>query len=191
MDTELDGRLELLDRLTRLAAEETSYWGWAFLLWGAGQIAALFWTAAAHNPRIAWPTAMSICAAITVLGANRTRDRDRKLTPVSRAILAVWSAAGIGLFVLCTTGGRSGAFHPRAFALAILAIHGLANFASAIILRWRLQLAVAATWWLAAVAVAMTAPAATFWIVVTAILLGDGVWGAYLIELERRRRRVA
>jgi hypothetical protein len=69
------------------------------------------------------------------------------------------------------------------------AILGMANGASALILRWRFQLACAVVWWVAAVAACFGTEAQSTMVFLAAIFLCQIVFGIYGVIAEARQRR--
>ena len=73
----------------------------------------------------------------------------------------------------------------------ISAILGLANGASALILRWKVQLACAVVWWVAAAATCFGSDAQSMIVFLVAIFLCQIVFGIYgvIAEAQVRKRR--
>ena len=73
----------------------------------------------------------------------------------------------------------------------ISAILGLANGASALILRWKVQLACAVVWWVAAAATCFGNDAQSMIVFLVAIFLCQIVFGIYgvIAEAQVRKRR--
>jgi hypothetical protein len=77
------------------------------------------------------------------------------------------------------------------FVAVISAILGMANGASALIIRWKVQLACAAVWWLAAVAACFGTAAESTLVFLVAIFLCHIVFGIYgvIAEAQEHKRR--
>ena len=66
---------------------------------------------------------------------------------MGRAIGAMWMAMGISLFVLLMSLGFSGRADRMCSWQSSAAMLGMANAASSIILKWKMQFACAVVWW--------------------------------------------
>lgn len=183
---EIDQRLALIERMIAEGRRDTEYWGWAFVLWGAGHLAAL--AASAAGVSLAWPIAMSACGVLMgVEAGRRARRRGTKSTSIGRALAAVWISLGIAMFVAGFIGGASGFLSGAHIVVAFFLLMGAASFASGLMLRWRWWAALGAVWWAAAAAAMVSgSPAVILWIFVSLALVGEVGVGAALMILERR-----
>ena len=191
MNQELLDRIDLIERMVGEGRRTTQYWGWTFVLWGVGQLVALVWSNYGGNPAVAWPVTMIACGVLTTIGSWRMHARERAETYVSRALGAIWFSCGISISILAFIGNPKGAFTAVSFIAAFFALMGFANFASGLVLHWRLQQGMGILWW-AAAAVAMLAPAKFLgWTFVGMDVVGEILFGLYLMARERADLRHA
>jgi hypothetical protein len=111
---------------------------------------------------------------------------------LGRAIGSIWIALGISIFLLFLTLGLSGRLADQhLFAAVMSAMLGMANGASALILRWRVQLICAIVWWVAAVGACFGGDAQSMIVFLTAIFLCQIVFGIYgmIAEAHASKRR--
>ena len=139
MNQELLDRIDLIERMIGEGRRTTQYWGWTFVLWGVGQLIALIWANYGGNPAVAWPVTMIACGVLTGIGSGRMHAAERAETFISRALGAIWFSCGIAISVLAFIGNPKGVFTASSFLAAFFALMGFANFASGLVLRWRLQ----------------------------------------------------
>lgn len=189
---ELKERLSLIESMIAEGRRNTESWGWKFILWGVVYYVALAWSAWGGSAW-AWPATVSIGVIITVLiGSLRTGHHPA--TALGRAVGSIWLALGISMFLLFLALGLSGRLtDPHLFAAAVSAMLGLANGASALILRWKVQFACAVVWWLTAVAACFGSDAQSNIAFLAAIFLCQIVFGLYgmFTDVQERRRRAA
>jgi len=193
MDRELMQRVELIEQMLAEGRRTTQYYGWIYLLWGVGHITALAIVWATRNPMLAWGTTMTACGIITGIVFGCARRRQVKTTTIALAIGAVWWAIGISLCIVGFLGMFSHNFGPvamHAMPVFTLLLLGVANFTSAVILRWPLQLAIALFFWVAATAMFYLPFKAAFWDYAVAMLIGNVLFGLYLMVLENRQNRL-
>src|SRR5436853_7306344 len=100
MDQELLERLELIERMVSQGRSTTQYWGWSFVLWGAGQLIALGWSLFLGHSEIAWPVTMTTCGILTGIGSARMRKQEGAETIISRALGSIWGSCGTAIFFL-------------------------------------------------------------------------------------------
>jgi hypothetical protein len=168
----------------------TKSWGWTFVLWGVAYYLAIAWSMLGHGVW-AWPVTTLIAAIVTFVVASLKAD-DRPETTLGRAIGSIWIALGISLFLLFVPLGLSGRLTDlHVFVAVISAILGMANGASALILRWNAQAACAVLWWVAAVAACFGTDAQCMILFLVAIFLCQIVFGIYgmIAEAQERKRR--
>jgi len=148
-EQELKERLSIIERLIAEGRRTTENWGWTFVLWGVAFYIALAWSEWGHSPW-AWPATMLIAAiASIVIAVSKTGNHPQ--TTLGRSIGSIWIALGISMFVLFFALSLSGRLTVHLFVAVMSAILGMANGASALILRWKIQLACAIAWWVAVV----------------------------------------
>ena len=188
ISSELISRLELMETMMQEGRQVTCNSGWIFVLWGLADVGALLWSAQTGS-WIPWPVTMTV-AWILMLICIRLAKRDRADTAMGCAVSAIWTALGIAMGIFCSSIAISKHFEPYSFLAAAAALLGAANFSSAMILRWKAQFAVALMWWGSAIGICFAPLNEIMPIFVGALLLGNVVFGAYLMYLEHRGRQL-
>jgi hypothetical protein len=186
---DLVARVALMEAMIAEGRRTTTRFGWIFLMWGLLYFAAIGWEMFLPAARFAWPVCMAL--GFVIIWAWRWRQKRFGLGdegPRSRSIGAVWSAMGcaISIYMLAAALSHHIGQQPAVNA-AVLIFLGLAHAASALILRWRAQGAVAAIWWAGGIAVFFAPESASVAIFLVATLFGMIVFGLYAMMLERRR----
>lgn len=185
---EVRERLNLIESMVLEGRRSTERWGWAFVLWGVAYYVAIAWSAMAPMRGWAWPITMLV--AVVVMGLIvRARGTSYPRTTLARSIGAAWAAFGISVFLLLFALGASQRLTDPHVAFAILAaMLGMVNGASAMMLRWKAQMACAVVWWAAAVVccyekiVVLHTPVAFL----AAVFLCQIVFGVYCVILDGR-----
>lgn len=188
LQTELLTRLDLMEAVVREGRRINEYWGWAHLLWGAAYLIAIGWFTWGPYPGFAWPVTM-VAAAVITIAVSISKKRAHPQTTVGRSLGAIWAAVGTAIFLYCFSAAISGHNEPHAFLATVEVLLGVANFASAAVLRWRVQFLVALVWWVSAVTTCFVAAAMIVPVLVAATLIGMIGFGLYLMYCERRDRR--
>ncbi len=186
---ELRDRLGLIERMISEGRRETESWGWMFVLWGLVYYVAIAWSAWGHTGW-AWPITVTIAAVITVVIAMLRPESH--LTTLGRAVGSIWTAAGISMFLLFVALGLSGRLSDQHIFVAVIsAILGMANGASGLLLRWKVQFGCAVVWWAAAVASCFGNDEQNMAVFVAAIFLCQIAFGIYtmIAGAQQRRRR--
>lgn len=189
-EQELKERLGIIETMIAEGRRNTESWGGTFVLWGVVYYLALAWSAWGHSVW-AWPATMLIAVIVTVVVAS-VKAGNHPGTTLGRAIGSIWIALGISMFVLFLALGLSGRLTDQHLFVAVIsAILGLANGASALILRWKVQLACAVVWWVAAAATCFGSDAQSMIVFLVAIFLCQIVFGIYgvIAEAQVRKRR--
>lgn len=177
-EQELKDRISLIESMIAEGRCTTQSWGWAWVLWGVVYYAAIGWSAWNHSAW-AWPVT-SIVGVVVTIAVAAARTAGRPNTTLSRAVGSIWIATGISMCVLFFSLGASGRLADQHLFVAVAsAILGLANGASAILLRWRVQLACAFVWWAAAVATCFLADVQSTISFLVAIFLCQIVFGIH------------
>jgi hypothetical protein len=185
---DLRDRLDLIERMLAEGRRTTESWGWIFVLWGITYYIAMAWSAWSRSGW-AWPVTTLIAVVVTA-GVASLRTGHHQRTTLGRAIGSIWIALGISMFLLFMALGLSGRLtDPRLFMACISAILGLANGASGLALRWKIQLACAVVWWVAAVAVCFVTIAQGTLIFLIAVFLCQVVFGIYGMVAEGQARK--
>jgi hypothetical protein len=189
---ELKDRLELIESMIAEGRRTTESWGWTFVLWGVAYYVAIAWSA--WSPSVwAWP--VTIVAAVLATGVVVSMQAGKQPeTTLGRSVVSIWIALGISMFVLFLGLGLSGRLaDPRLFIAIASAILGMANGASGLILRWRVQFACAVVWWAAAAASCFGTELQSLIVFLVAIFFCQIVFGIYgmIAEARERKRRGA
>ncbi len=189
-EQDLKERLSIIERMIAEGRRTTESWGWTFVLWGVAFYLALAWSAWGRSPW-AWPATMLIAVIVTVVGAS-SKATNHPQTTLARAIASIWIALGISMFLLFLALGLSGRLTDQHLFVAVIsAILGMANGASGLILRWKIQLACAGVWWVTAVASCFGSDVQSISVFLVAIFLCQIVFGIYgmTAEVQVRKRR--
>ena len=187
---ELLSRLEIVEAMLREGRKSTSYHGWAFVLWGVAFLVAIGWMKWLPYGYLAWVVTIPVAALVSSIWGGRARDCNMK-TPVGRSLAAIWIAVSAALFMYMFSVGYSGHAEMHTLWAAMETLLGVANCASAITLRWRIQMGVAILWFIAAAASCFVPLALLIPILATATLIGQVGFGLYLTYLENRDRKTA
>jgi hypothetical protein len=188
-EQELKDRLNLIENMIAEGRRGTESWGWTFVLWGFAYYVAIAWSAWGQSAW-AWPVTISIAIIVTMVIAARPSGGTRPETTLGRAIGSVWIALGVSMFLLFLTLGLTGRLTDQhLFVAAISAMLGMANGASALILRWKVQFASAVVWWLAAVAACFGTETQSTIVFLVAIFLCQIVFGVYGIIADAQERK--
>jgi hypothetical protein len=189
-EQELKERLSLIETMIAEGRRNTESWGWTFVLWGVVYYLAIAWSAWDHSAW-AWPATMSTGVIVTVVVAS-LKAGNHPETTLGRAIGSIWKALGTSMFLLFLALGLSGRLTDQHLFLAVIsAILGMANGASALILRWKVQFACAVVWWAAAVASCFGTEAQSMIVFLVALFLCQiafGVYGMTAKAQEHKRR---
>lgn len=185
---ELNDRLDLIQSMIAEGRHATCNWGWLFVLWGVAYYVAFAWSAMGQSS-IAWPVTMIAAGLVTgIIRGRRTRNHPR--TGIRTAIGSIWLTMGVSLFVLMMSLGYSGRLDNHLSVAIMGSMLAIANGASGLILRWRMQFACALAW-LAAAEVACFGTAAQGLIAfLAATFFCQIVFGIYAMIRESRRPRV-
>jgi NADH:ubiquinone oxidoreductase subunit 2 (subunit N) len=191
---ELVQRLALMEAMVAEGRRSTVRWGWTFVLWGLVDISGMVWQLAA--PGVVWSWAVCISAGFVLqflgISVMRRRGQLRSSSVKGRSLSAVWSMMGVGLTLYCFTGALRGKADQVSFLVAIFMMVGLAHAISAVILRWGVQGAVAASWWIAGLA-CFFLPLSNdlIYLFIGEMLVGGVFFGLYAMWLERRTSAAA
>jgi len=189
-EQELKERLSLIESMIGEGRHSIARWGWTFVLWGVAYYLAIAWTAWSHSVW-AWPVTALIAATVTVVVASQKAGNHPRTT-LGWAIGSIWIALGISMFLLFLALGVSGRLTDQHLFMAVMsAILGLANGASALILRWKVQFACAVVWWVVAAATCFATDAQGTILFLVAIFFCQIVFGIYshIAEAEQQRKR--
>jgi hypothetical protein len=137
---------------------------------------------------LAWPLIMIAASIATGVGISRMR-KGQPATALGRAIGAIWRAMGISLFIVLMSLGMSGRYETHVFVAVIGGMLGVANMASAIILKWKMQFASAVVWLASAVVACFVTEEQAGIAFLAATFFCQIVFGVYVMIRESRRRR--
>lgn len=186
---ELLSRLSLMEQMVQDGRRSTSYYGWMFLLWGAGYLAAIGWVYYLPRPTLAWPVVMTLTAIIGV-AVGSAKSKGQPETVKSRALGGIWTATGWSIFLFAFGGSFGHSWsHPQVMMAGIENLIGLANAASSFALRWKVQFAVALLWWACSLVSLYATSAMLLPILLVGTLIGNFAFGLYLMALEARDRK--
>lgn len=187
---DLKDRLDLIEGMLAEGRRTTESWGWIFVLWGITYYIAMAWSAWSRSPW-AWPVTISIAVVVSA-AVSSIRTSHHPHTTLGRAVGSIWIALGISMFLLFMALGLSGRLTDQhVFMACVSAILGLANGASGLALRWKIQLACAVVWWATAVAACFGTLGQSTLIFLIAVFLCQIVFGIYgmVAEGQARKRR--
>lgn len=208
---DLKERLALIEKMIAEGRRSTESWSWVFLLWGVAYYVAIGWASwgrglsvwGSHSVEIgsvrsglAWPVTMIVAFFVTLAiglrkgkGRPGTEGKGRTGTTMSRAIVSIWMAVGISMFVLFPALAIVGRLDQHAFVALVAAMLGAANGASGFILRWKWQVACGVVWWITSAAACFGSDVQLAVVFLGAIFLCQIVFGFYVMILESRRNR--
>jgi hypothetical protein len=185
---ELSDRLSLIESMIAEGRRDTQNWGWAFVLWGVVYYVAIVWSAWGHSA-LAWPVTVVAGVVATIAFAFSSSGDHPRTTP-GRAVGSIWIATGVSMFVLFFALGASGRLRDQhVFIAVVCAMLGMANGASAILLRWKAQLACAVVWWVAAAGTTFGSDNQGRITFLAAIFLCQIVFGIYCTIAQGRKSK--
>jgi hypothetical protein len=187
-ERDISERIALIESMMQAGRKSTEYWGWNFLLWGIAYFIAVAWSSLLPHgggPTLAWPVTM-IFAVLLTTAIARQRARRSPRTEKSRALQAIWTAMGIGIFVFAFPVAFSGHLQAQSFMAAIEVMLGVAHVASGSFLRWPLQIVVGALWWAAAIASCFVNGNGIAYVFLAATFVCNIGFGIYLMIRESR-----
>jgi hypothetical protein len=181
-------RIELMEAMISEGRCTTMRYGWIFLMWGLLYYAAIAWEMYLPGRNFAWPVCMVLGVIIIQIWRWRiVRSGVGHESPRSRSIGAVWGAVGCAFFLYMGAAAASHHIQSPAVNATVMFFLGLAHAISAIILRWRVQGAVAAIWWAGGMAIFFAPYPASLFIFLAATFFGMILFGLYTMMLERQR----
>jgi hypothetical protein len=185
---DLKDRLILIETMIAEGRQTTERWGWTFVLWGIAFYAAIARASLGHSAW-AWPVTMVAAMVVTVIVVSMRTGREAGTT-LGRAVGSVWLALGISMFLLFMSLGLAGNLaEPHLFIAVASGMLGMANAASALILRWKIQIGCAVIWWAAAVAACFVTGSKAAVIFIMAIFICQIAFGVYGMIREAKLRR--
>ena len=187
--SELISRLELMETMLQEGRQATVHWGWSFVLWGAAYLVAILWSSMLHSWK-PWTITMVGTAVVSIVVGKLNR-RGKPSTQSSRSISSIWTAVSIGLFLYTFGISGSGHFELHGFWASVEVLLGVVNFASAMILRWRVQFLVGLMWFSSALATCFVSSRHVLPILLADVVFGMIIFGLYLMYCERRDRKLS
>jgi hypothetical protein len=185
---ELRDRLDLIENMIDEGRRSTERWGWVFVLWGVAYYAAFAWSSLDRS-WLAWPVTMIAAGLLTSIMAGR-RTRNHPRTGIGRAIGSIWLMMGVSLFVLMISLGFSGRLDSHLSLAIVGSMLAIANGASSMILRWKIQSACALVWLGAAEAGCFGTETQGVIAFLVATFFCQIVFGIYAMMRESRRPQV-
>ena len=184
---ELRERLDLMESMIAEGRKMTGNWGWAFILWGLAYYLAFAWSLLGWNTAFAWPVTMVAAGVITgILSSRMSRARPR--TGVVRAISSIWLVMGVLLFVLMMSLAFSGRLDNHISLSVVGTMLAVANGASSLILKWKMQFACALAWLAAAEVACFGSDTQQLIAFLTATFFCQIAFGIYAMISESRHR---
>jgi hypothetical protein len=184
---ELKDRLALIEQMMKAGRRSTESWGWTFLLWGLAYYVAIGWSALGAAA-YAWPVTM--VATCVLMGLILSRRDHKPNTTMNRAVIGIWIALGLTMMTLMPALAISGRFADARGSIAVVcALLGMANGASGILLKWRLQQASAVTWWAASMTVCFVSEMQALVVFMAAIFICQIVFGVACMIAEARAKK--
>lgn len=192
---ELSDRLSLIESMIAQGRRTTESWGWTFVLWGVAYYVAIAWSTWGQSLSIwgssalAWPVTMISAAVLTsVIGIGKGKGKPG--TTIGRAISSIWISVGISMILLFPAFGASRRIEQHIFVAVVGAMLGVANGASSMILKWKMQFACAVVWWATSVLACFGSEQQCTVVFLAALFFCQIVFGVYAMICDARRRRV-
>jgi hypothetical protein len=184
-------RIALMEAMIAEGRRSTTRCGWIFVLWGVVDLAGIGWQLMQPHSYWVWPVTLSsgfvlmfLLRALQKPGAACLRNMQ------CRSVEAVWIMMGVATTLYVAAAIVRHFTWQISYIAAILMLVGMAHATSAMILRWRVQGAVAGLWWVGGIAMYFIPKGKDYamYIFSVEMLLGMVVFGLYAMMLERRDR---
>jgi hypothetical protein len=191
---DLTERLDLIENMLAEGRRKTESWGWTFVLWGLAYFIAIAWSTWGQSlslwgsRNLAWPVTM-IAAFFLTMAIGIRRGKGQPSTMIGRGIVSIWICVSVSMMLIFPALSIAGRLDAHGFAAIIAAMLGIANGASGLILRWKMQFACAVIWWITAAAACFGSDAQLAIVFLSALFLCQIVFGVYAMTLEARRNR--
>jgi len=182
-------RIALMEAMIAEGRRSTARCGWYFILWGVVNLTGIGWQLSRPHFGWVWPNCLAAGNVLTLAGyLLQRRSAPAKCQSIQyRGVGAVWGMMGIAMTLYVGTALFEHFTWQLSYLAALLMIVGLAHAISAMILRWRVQGAVAALWWIGGVAIFFCRTATPMLVIMLIeMCLGMVAFGAYAMMLERR-----
>ena len=189
---DLVARLNLMEAMIAEGRQATIRFGWILVLWGLVDLVGMAIEMAHHGRPWTWPVVISTGLILQFVGSRIRRRTGHECAPNSQARIcsAVWGMMGVTLLLYCFTAIFSHHAWGSTYFAAIFMTIGFAHAASAIILRWGAQGAVAALFWAGGLACFFLSDPWFLTIFCVEMLFGMVFFGLYAMWLERREGSV-
>ena len=192
---ELKDRLKLIESMLTAGRRKAESWGWTFLLWGVAYYVAIFWSTWGQrislwgHRDLAWPvTMLSACLLTLVIGIRKGKGEPN--TAIGRAIVSIWICVGVSMLLLFPALSiAAGRTDPHSFVAIVSGMLAVANGASGLILRWKMQFVCAIVWWATSVAACFGSDAQLAAVFLGAVFLCQIAFGLYAMTLDAQRRQ--
>ncbi len=189
--TDLMQRVELMEQMIAEGRQATGRYGWVFVLWGVVYFAAMGWVIFLPHKNWAWVTCILVGYVFNhAIMKRQQHGYGGDKSPRSRAIAAVWIAMGLSIWIYAVGAGIGNYLWRPSYVAPILIFIGMANAISAMILRWKVQGAVAAIWYAGGFATFFANQKQSIAIFLTATFFGMIVFGLYAMMQERERAKL-
>lgn len=179
--------MDLIESMIAEGRKLTGKWGWAFILRGVAYYVAFAWTLSGWKMAATWPVTMVAASVITGIVARRI-SRGRPRAGIVRAVSSIWLVMGVLLLVLMMSLAFSGRLDNHIALSVVGAMLALANGASSLILKWKMQFACALAWQAAAEVACFGSETQQLVAFLAAIFLCQIVFGIYVMVSESRHR---
>ena len=189
-ELELKERLNLIETMIAEGRRTTESWGWTFVLWGVAYYIAIAWANWGSHRSLAWPVTMIAAGVLTGILSSRNAG-GRPKTTIGRAMMAIWLAMGVSMFIVLMSLAMSGRYDLHVFVAIIGSMLGTANATSSMILKWKLQFACALVWWALTVYACFGKGKLLTIAFLAALFFCQIVFGLYGMICEARARRQA
>lgn len=193
-EKDLRDRLDLIECMLIEGRRKTESWGWTFLLWGVAYFVAILWASQGStisiwggHTALAWPITMAGAVVLTIAIGVR-KGKGKPDTTMGRAIISIWISVGTSMLLIFPSLAMTGRLDEHSFVATVAAMLAIANGASGMISKWRMQIACAAVWWITTVAACFGSETQLTIVFLTALFLCQIVFGVYAMMLESRRR---
>jgi hypothetical protein len=180
-------RLELMETMIAEGRSLTTRCGWIFLLWGVVTLAGIAWEWFKPSYWI-WPSVLAAGFLLLFIGKALQKPSPARCANMQgRMVGAIWSMMGLATTLYVAAAMVRHLTWQLSYLAAIFMFVGLAHAISAIVLRWPVQGAVAALWWIGALAMFFVhSQKAIFIVFPLEMFFGMVLFGLYSIVLDRR-----
>lgn len=194
-EKDLRDRLDLIECMLAEGRRKTESWGWTFLLWGAAYIVAILWASSGGSVSVwgvhtglAWPVTM-ITAVVLTIAIGVWKGKGKPNTSMGRAVVSIWISVGISMILIFPSLAITGRLDEHSFVAIVAALLAVANGASGMISRWKMQVVCAAVWWITTVVACFGSETELTIVFLSALFLCQIVFGIYAMTMESRRRQ--